>query len=168
MRRIENSRLIKSWKALAHRSPFLSLIVFNTVPLPADPSRFFAIFNRYSVKRYVMAISLGRFVRYFLLAVLGEACRIPNSVLIALTVVLIVSPFLVKKCKKQTHFRGVVENCPHIRADSVTLISGKPLAFSSHGWYPCITGDEKCVAWIPVFTGMTDHTTRHSRENGNP
>ncbi len=102
VRRIENSRHIKSWKALTHRSPFLSLLVFNTIPLPVEPSRFLAIFNRYSVRKYVMAISLGRFVRYFLLAVLGEAFRIPNSILIASTVVLIASPFLVKGCKKQS------------------------------------------------------------------
>ncbi|MFC1716656.1 VTT domain-containing protein [Candidatus Poribacteria bacterium] len=108
VRRIENSRLMKSWKALAHRSPFLSLIMFNAVPFPADPSRFFAIFNRYSVKRYVMAISLGRFVRYFLLAVLGEACRIPNSALIALTVMLIVLPFLARKCKKRLKHRSEI------------------------------------------------------------
>ncbi len=108
VRRIENSRLMKSWKALAHRSPFLSLIAFNAVPLPADPSRFFAIFNRYSVKRYVMAISLGRFVRYFLLAVLGEACRIPNSALIALTVMLIVLPFLARKCRKRPKRRSEI------------------------------------------------------------
>jgi uncharacterized membrane protein YdjX (TVP38/TMEM64 family) len=99
MSRIENSRLIKSWKALASKSPFLSLIVFNAIPFPADPSRFFAIFNRYSMGKYVMAISLGRFVRYFLLAVLGETFRIPNSVLIALTVALTVFPLLAKKCK---------------------------------------------------------------------
>lgn len=102
IRQIENSGFIKNWKTLACRFPFLSLIVFNTVPLPVEPSRFFAILNRYSVKRYVTAISLGRFVRYFLLAVLGEAFRIPNSVLIALTVMLIVSPFLVRKYKKRS------------------------------------------------------------------
>ena len=107
VRRIENSRFIKSWKALADRSPFLGLIMFNVIPFPADPSRFLAIFNRYSVRRYVMAISLGRFVRYFLLAVLGEAFRIPNSLLIALTVALIAFPFLVKRCKKQV--KGIMD-----------------------------------------------------------
>jgi len=108
IRQIEDNRFIRSWKALACRSPFLSLVVFNTVPLPVEPSRFFAILNRYSVKRYVMAISLGRFVRYFLLAILGEAFRIPNSVLIALTVMLIVSPLLVRKCKKRPKSRSEI------------------------------------------------------------
>ena len=114
MRRIENSRLIKSWKSLAGRSPFLSLVVFNTVPLPVEPSRFFAIFNRYSVKRYVTAISLGRFARYFLLAVLGEAFRIPNSVLIALTVILIAFPFLAGKCRKRLERGEEEQKCPPI------------------------------------------------------
>ena len=101
MRRIENSRLIRSWKALARKSPFLSLVVFNAIPLPIEPSRFLAIFNRYRITRYVTAISLGRFARYFLLAALGQTFRIPNSVLIALTLVLIASPLLAKKRKKQ-------------------------------------------------------------------
>ena len=99
MRRIENSRLIQSWGSLARKLPFLSLVIFNAVPLPVDPSRFFAVFNRYSKGKYVTAISLGRFVRYFALAMLGEAFRIPNSALIVLTVALIILPFLAKKCK---------------------------------------------------------------------
>ncbi len=98
MRRIENNRFIQSWKVLARRSPFLGLVVFNTIPFPADPSRFLAIFNRYSMVKYVMAISLGRFVRYSLLAMLGDTFRISNGVLIVLTVALIVLPLLAKKC----------------------------------------------------------------------
>ena len=101
MRRIENSRLIRSWKKLARKSPFLSLVVFNAIPLPVDPSRFLAIFNRYSITKYVVAISLGRFVRYFLLATLGNTFQISNGVLIVLTVVLLVVPILAKKLKKQ-------------------------------------------------------------------
>ena len=115
MRRIENSRLIQSWKALARRSPFLSLVVFNTIPLPADPSRFFAIFNRYSMVKYVTAISLGRFVRYSLLAMVGEKFSIPNSVLIVLTVALIVLPLLAKKC------RGHVERVSYCQKDEKSV-----------------------------------------------
>jgi uncharacterized membrane protein YdjX (TVP38/TMEM64 family) len=102
VRRIENSRFIKNWKNLAQKLPFLSLVIFNAVPFPADPSRFFAILNKYSIKRYITAISLGRFVRYLLLATLGGAFRIPNSVLIALTIALIMLPLLAKKCKGQS------------------------------------------------------------------
>ena len=96
VRRIENNGLVRSWRALARKSPFLSLVVFNTIPLPIDPSRLFAIFNRYSIHRYVMAISLGRFVRYFLLAELGETFRIPNVILVGLTAVLIVAPCMAR------------------------------------------------------------------------
>jgi uncharacterized membrane protein YdjX (TVP38/TMEM64 family) len=118
MRRIENSRLIKSWKALARRSTFLSLVVFNTIPLPIEPSRFLAIFNRYSITRYVMAISLGRFVRYFLLAAVGETFRIPNGVLIALTVVLIAVPLLAKKRNKHLNHRTEIAGSRCIRRDT--------------------------------------------------
>jgi len=101
MRKIENSRLIRSWRAMSRKCPFLSLVVFNAIPLPIEPSRFLAIFNRYSITKYVMAISLGRFIRYFLLAALGETFQISNVTLIVLTVVLIVAPLLAKKLKKQ-------------------------------------------------------------------
>ena len=115
MRRIENSGLIKTWKALARKCPFLSLVVSNAVPLPVEPARFLAIFNRYSVTRYVMAISLGRFVRYFLLAMLGGTFRISNGVLIALTVVLIAAPLLAKKYKKKHRAEIAREDrCEHV------------------------------------------------------
>ena len=111
MKKFENSRIIGSWKTLAGKSPFLSLVVFNAIPLPVEPSRFFAIFNRYSMTKYVLAISLGRFVRYFLLAALGGTFQIPNGVLIVLTVVLIAVPFLVKEIKKQVEkSRDIAQN----------------------------------------------------------
>ncbi|MBM3237931.1 VTT domain-containing protein [Candidatus Poribacteria bacterium] len=107
LKKIENSSIIGSWKALTCKSPFLSLVVSNALPLPIEPSRFIAVFNRYSITRYVIAISLGRFVRYFLLAVLGETFQISNGVLIVLTVMLIAAPLVVQKfgsrIKKRRH-----------------------------------------------------------------
>jgi len=100
LKKIENSSIIGSWKALTCKSLFLSLVVSNALPLPIEPSRFLAIFNRYSITKYIVAISLGRFVRYFLLAVLGETFQISNGVLIVLTVMLIAAPLVVKKWKK--------------------------------------------------------------------
>ena len=101
--RIENSSYISNLKALADKSPFLSLVVFNAVPLPIEPSRFLAILNRYSVIKYITAISLGRFVRFFLLAELGEKFRISNELLIILTAVLIPAPFIARRFAKKTN-----------------------------------------------------------------
>jgi uncharacterized membrane protein YdjX (TVP38/TMEM64 family) len=101
MRRIKDNGFVRSWQALTRKSPFLSLALFNFIPLPIEPARFSAILNKYSIARYVTAISLGRFARYFLLAALGEAFRIPNSVLLVLTVALVVVPLVAKKrCRK--------------------------------------------------------------------
>ena len=97
MRRIKDNRFVRSWQALTRKSPFLSLALFNFIPLPIEPARFSAILNRYSIARYVTAISLGRFARYFLLAALGEAFRIPNSVLLVLTAALIAAPLMIKR-----------------------------------------------------------------------
>lgn len=97
MRRIRDNRLVRSLRALTRKSPFLSLTLFNLIPLPIEPARFSAILNRYSIARYVTAISLGRFARYFLLATLGEAFRVPNSVLLVLTVALVAVPLMVKR-----------------------------------------------------------------------
>ncbi len=101
VRRIKDNRLIRSLQALTRRSPFLSLLLFNLLPLPIEPARFSAILNRYSMARYVTAISLGRFARYFLLATLGEAFRVPNSVLLVLTVVLVAVPLMLKRRHKE-------------------------------------------------------------------
>ncbi len=103
MRRIKDNSLVRSLRALTRRSPFLSLALFNLVPLPIEPARFSAILNRYSIARYVTAISLGRFARYFLLATLGEAFRVPNSVLLVLTAALIAAPLVVKR----RHEKGI-------------------------------------------------------------
>jgi membrane protein YqaA with SNARE-associated domain len=103
IQRIENSSYISSLKALANKSPFLSLVVFNAVPFPIEPSRFLAIFNRYSVVRYVTAISLGRFVRFYLLAKFGETFRISNEVLVILTGVLIPVPFVARRFSKKAN-----------------------------------------------------------------
>ena len=108
MRRIENSRIVGGWRKLTRKAPFLSLVVFNVLPLPIEPSRFAAILNRYSIVRYVMAISLGRFARYFILAALGEAFRIPNSVLIVLTIVLVAVPFLLRRFRRKPERRMVI------------------------------------------------------------
>lgn len=97
MRRIKDNSLVRSLRALTRKSPFLSLALFNLVPLPIEPARFSAILNRYSIARYVTAISLGRFARYFLLATLGEAFRVPNSVLLVLTVTLVAVPLMFKR-----------------------------------------------------------------------
>lgn len=105
MRRIRDNRFIRSLRALTRKSPFLSLALFNLIPLPIEPARFSAILNRYSIARYMTAISLGRFARYFLLATLGEAFRIPNSVLLVLTVALIAAPLVIKR----RHEKGIGE-----------------------------------------------------------
>jgi len=106
MSRIRDNRLVKSLRALTRKSPFLSLALFNLIPLPIEPARFSAILNKYSIARYLTAISLGRFARYFLLATLGEAFRVPNSVLLVLTVALVAVPLVAKR----RHEKGKGEN----------------------------------------------------------
>jgi len=103
MRRVKDNRLVRSLQALTRKFPFLSLALFNLVPLPIEPARFSAILNKYSIARYVTAISLGRFARYFLLATLGEAFRVPNSVLLVLTAALVAVPLMIKR----RHEKGI-------------------------------------------------------------
>jgi uncharacterized membrane protein YdjX (TVP38/TMEM64 family) len=121
MRRIEDNRLVRSLRALTRKSPFLSLTLFNLIPLPIEPARFSAILNRYSIARYVTAISLGRFARYLLLAALGEAFRVPNSVLLVLTAALIAVPLIVRRHHKEE--RGESEEEEGNREENIEFLS---------------------------------------------
>ena len=65
-------------------APFAVLAVGALVPLPYFPFKAMAFADGYPVLRYLLAIAVGRFPRYVLLAWLGIVIKIPTWVLVAL------------------------------------------------------------------------------------
>lgn len=71
------------------RAPFAVLAVSGITPLPFFPFKAMAFADHYPLGRYLLAVAVGRFPRYVLLAWLGIVVSIPTWVLVALFAVMI-------------------------------------------------------------------------------
>jgi ribonucleoside-triphosphate reductase len=76
---------------LFQRRPFLALLAGGLAPLPFYPLRCLVVLARYPLWRYLAAIALSRTPRFYLLALLGVSSILPDSVWVALSVVLVVA-----------------------------------------------------------------------------
>lgn len=71
------------------RYPFATLVVTGFTPIPFFPFKFLSFSIHYPLRKYLAALVVARYPRYFLLAWLGAATNIPNWVLFAAFLVLI-------------------------------------------------------------------------------
>lgn len=76
---------------LFNRAPFLALWIAAFTPIPFYPFRFLAVLARYPLAKYILALSLSRIPRFFILALAGRAIQIPDYLLAVLFIVLIAS-----------------------------------------------------------------------------
>lgn len=76
-------------RRLFGRAPFAVIAVSGVTPLPAWPFKAAAFAERYPLVPYLAAVAVGRFPRYLLLAWLGYAVSVPNWVLVALVVAML-------------------------------------------------------------------------------
>ncbi|MFA5864288.1 MAG: hypothetical protein WC975_06330 [Phycisphaerae bacterium] len=70
--------------------PFLLLVVFNVLPVPADPVRWLAIISGYPLVKFFLANWIGRFFRYGILAVIAESLKLNLIHIIIISAALIV------------------------------------------------------------------------------
>jgi membrane protein YqaA with SNARE-associated domain len=75
--------------------PFLTLVLTGFTPIPFFPFKFLAFSVGYPMWKYVTALLVARFPRYYLYALLGATIPIPNWVLI-LSVVIIFGLYGIK------------------------------------------------------------------------
>lgn len=66
------------------RAPFAIIAASGLTPLPFFPFKAMAFVSRYPIDRYLLAVAVGRFPRYLLLAWLGTALRLPTWGLVLL------------------------------------------------------------------------------------
>lgn len=95
--------------ALFNKAPFFAIWIAALTPIPFYPFRFLVVLARYPLAKYLLALSLSRTPRFFLLALAGHAIPIPDSVLIGLFILLIVGmnlPLLRKYLKKKKEKPG--------------------------------------------------------------
>lgn len=74
-----------------HKRPFLTLAVVGFSPIPFAPFKFLAYSSKYSCRRYLLAVALGRFPRYYLLGLLGFAFQIPNWIVFGSFAILLIA-----------------------------------------------------------------------------
>jgi membrane protein YqaA with SNARE-associated domain len=71
LERVKETRTYKYFRRIFERSPFLSLALANTLPIPVDPIRWMSISVGYSKRSYLLATFFGRFPRYLAIAWVG-------------------------------------------------------------------------------------------------
>lgn len=93
--KIEASKLFQRFIAIFNRAALLSILVTSFSPVPLDPFYLAAILIRYSLVKYLVAIFIGKYLRYYLLAQLGDSLKIPDQYLIIMLLALVIVPVFV-------------------------------------------------------------------------
>ena len=100
--RVEANRIFQRFSYYFHRMAFVCLVFTGFTPLPFEPFRFAAILTRYNLSLYLLAVLLGRFPRYYLIALIGDRFQIPTHYLIILLMGLLIIPIIGMLIKRQT------------------------------------------------------------------
>lgn len=95
---------------LFNRAPFVALLVAGLTPVPFYPFRFLVVMAHYPIWKYLLAVFLSRTPRFYVLALIGRAIKIPDYLIIVIFIILIVSVngpilrrFLKKRQGNKTH-----------------------------------------------------------------
>jgi membrane protein YqaA with SNARE-associated domain len=106
--KIKTSALVNKVVKLFNKAPFLAIWIAGIAPIPFYPFRFLVVLAKYPAWKYILAVTLSRGPRFYLLALAGKLLKIPNIVLIVFTTFLIITAdfpfiqnFLRNKIKKR-------------------------------------------------------------------
>lgn len=89
--KIRHRKTVNKIVEFFNKSPFIALWVAGFTPIPFYPFRFLVVLAHYPITRYILAVFLSRTPRFYILAFVGHAIKIPDYLLIVLFAVLIVS-----------------------------------------------------------------------------
>ncbi|MEE9441184.1 MAG: radical SAM protein [candidate division Zixibacteria bacterium] len=64
-----------------YKAPFISLALAGLTPVPFFPFKFMVCASKYPLMKYLMALALGRFPRYCLLALIGFTIQVPDWII---------------------------------------------------------------------------------------
>lgn len=87
---ISHGGFIKKIVDIFNKAPFAALWVAGFTPIPFYPLRFLVVLARYPLVKYVLAVFLSRTPRFYILALLGHAIKIPDYWLLVIFVFLII------------------------------------------------------------------------------
>jgi membrane protein YqaA with SNARE-associated domain len=92
--KITGNRVFQTFARFFNRSAFVCLVFTGFFAVPFEPFRFAAILIHYPMLKYLLSVVIGRFPRYYLVAMIGDIYQIPDSYLIVLIAVFIVIPII--------------------------------------------------------------------------
>jgi membrane protein YqaA with SNARE-associated domain len=93
-RRIFDNKIVARLVTLFKKYPFLALWIGGFTPVPFYPMRFLVVLAHYPMWKYLLAVALSRTPRFFILAWLGYALKISNSLLIIIFIVILVALYV--------------------------------------------------------------------------
>ena len=102
--KMRHTKFVQKIVDLFNRAPFPALLVAGFTPVPFYPFRFLVVLAHYPLVKYLFAILLARTPRFFLIALIGYAFKIPDYLLLALFVGLILAalvPYATNLLKKK-------------------------------------------------------------------
>lgn len=88
-KKLQAKKALQKMIQFFNKAPFLTLWVAGITPIPFYPLRFLVVLARYPMPKYILAVFLSRFPRFVILAYVGYKIQIPDYLLIALFVILI-------------------------------------------------------------------------------
>ncbi len=102
--KIRHRKVVTRVVELFNKAPFVALLVAGFTPVPFYPFRLLVVMAHYPLKKYILALFLSRTPRFYILALIGRAIKIPDYLLLALFIILIALaniPLLIKFSKKR-------------------------------------------------------------------
>ncbi len=76
--KLEQSRAFRTAERWFNKAPFVLIVVTALAPVPFYPAKILAIAANYPIGRFVVALILGRFPRFWLLAIGGQQVQAPG------------------------------------------------------------------------------------------
>lgn len=70
------------------KAPFIAIVVAAFTPVPFYPFRILSGVSKYSIYKYLLAITVGRSPRYYLLSLSGIIVPLPNTLIVVIFLIL--------------------------------------------------------------------------------
>jgi membrane protein YqaA with SNARE-associated domain len=105
---------------LFRKSPFWALVVAGTTPIPFYPIKFLSITDGYPLKKYLLALVVGRTPRYWAIAYLGYVFRFPNWTLVLLALAILVFTLIQARRETIKKRSAAADPSPHVLTESIS------------------------------------------------
>ncbi len=92
--KMRRKKIVSKIVKLFNKAPFTAIIVAGFTPVPFFPIRFLVVMSNYLEIKYLLAVFLSRAPRFYILAFLGDAFKIPDNILIVLFIILIITAYV--------------------------------------------------------------------------